>query len=83
MVEYVSESVVAVVSAFASAFATKYVGKKANDKKEGLIDQLKSKGFRLGNSNNVPNDMWSGFREDFKSYNDPWEMELLSPEDYP
>lgn len=47
-----------------------------------LVEKIDEGGFEVYDDQGAPDKIWQGFQKDFKSYNDPWLMELNSPTKY-
>lgn len=54
------------------------VGVKSNFQKS-LVEKIDEGVFEVYDDLGVPDQIWKDFRKDFKSFNDPWIMELNSP----
>lgn len=53
---------------------------KRTKKLTDLIDE--NDAFEVYSDSEAPDEIWNNFYKDFKSYNDPWKMELIAPEEY-
>ena len=47
-----------------------------------FVEKIDEGGFEVCDDQGEPDKIWQGFQKDFKSYNDPWVMELNSPAMY-